>query len=81
MDTSDAKTYQQIIEGDWALPDPSWPYADIYSLLQLQRRELESLLHCMAQIEEPTSETDIEVREALDAIGTALNSIRGKLTQ
>lgn len=68
--------YDDLINADYAIPDPLWDYSDIWHQCQQARQELQKLLAQMQRVENATPESDLRIKQALDAIGQRLNSAR-----
>lgn len=72
---------KQLLDADWAIPDPAWTYSELYNQLQQAKKQLVDLIASMSEIEKATPESDRAVREALDEIGQQLNRTRGMLSE
>jgi hypothetical protein len=68
--------FDDIMNADYPLPDPSWDYAQIYNQCQKACSELKFLLELMSKIEDATPESDAQIKQHLDEVGQQLNSAR-----
>lgn len=68
--------YKDLINADYAIPDPLWDYSEIWHQCQQAKQQLEAILAEMQQVENATPESDCQIKEALDAIGQKLNQAR-----
>ena len=68
--------YEDLINADYAIPDPLWDYSEIWCQCQQAGRQLQQMLVSMQEIENATPESDRQIKEALDTIGQKLNQAR-----
>lgn len=68
--------YKDLIDADYAIPDPLWDYSEIWHQCQQARQELQQMLASMQEVENATPESDRKIKDALDAIGQKLNQAR-----
>jgi hypothetical protein len=68
--------YDDLMNADYAIPDPLWDYSEIWHQCQQARQQLQKMLGEMQQVENATPESDRQIKEALDAIGQGLNQAR-----
>lgn len=61
---------------NYPIPDPAWDYANLWQQLQETKGQLEELILSIAQVEEARPEIDQQIKEKLNLIGQALNSVR-----
>ncbi|QIR41703.1 hypothetical protein HCG51_33895 (plasmid) [Tolypothrix sp. PCC 7910] len=65
-----------LLNADYPIPDPAWDYAQIWQHTQQAAAQLQKLLAYMAEIENATPETDVEIKLQFDTIGQSLNTAR-----
>lgn len=68
--------FGDLINVDYYIPDPDWDYSEIWHQCQQARQELEKMLAAMQQVDTASPESDLQIKEALDAIGQKLNTAR-----
>lgn len=70
------ENYEDLINADYAIPDPLWDYSEIWHECQQARQQLQQMLVTMQEIESATPESDRQIKEALDTIEQRLNQVR-----
>lgn len=57
---------------NWACPDPSWEYSEIWHQIQAAKKQLDEILATLEKTEKPTLQSDKQIKKLIRTVEARL---------